>query len=78
MKQETLKEQNFHDLLIVQIWRLIGMFVLGGLAGWLVYRSSVKDNNPNILYLFIVWGVIFLFGIIAFVINLIRLKKRFK
>lgn len=74
-ENKTLPQQKFHDILVIQIWRLIGTFVLGGLAGYLVFRSSQKEGNPNILYLFVVWGVITLIGVLVFTIMLLRARK---
>ena len=77
-KKPTLAEQNYKNIVVIQLWRLLGIFVVGGLGGYLVYRSSVKSEKPNLLYLFVVWGVIFLVGLIVFIINIHRAKKHLK
>ena len=77
-KKPTLAEQNYKNIVVIQLWRLLGIFVVGGLGGYLVYRSSVKSEKPNLLYLFVVWGVIFLVGLIVFIINILRAKKHLK
>ena len=78
METKTLQEKNFKDLLINQIWRLIGMVALGFLFGYLVYRDSEKDGNPQIIYLFIIMGICFLIGIIIFLIKIIPAYKKIK
>ena len=75
-QKKTLAEQKYHDVLVMQVWRLIGTFVLGGVGGYLVYRSSQKSGEPNILYWFVVWGIVTLIGVLAFVILVLRARKQ--
>ena len=51
MENKTLKEQNFKEILTNSLWKIFGMIFLGFLLGYLVYRDSEKDGNPEILYL---------------------------
>ena len=51
MENNTLQEQNFKEIISNSLWKLFGMIFLGFLLGYLVYRDSEKDGNPEILYL---------------------------
>ena len=51
MENNTLQEQNFKEIVSNSLWKLFGMIFLGFLLGYLVYRDSEKDGNPEILYL---------------------------
>lgn len=78
MENKTLEEKNFKELLINQLWRLAGMIALGFLFGYLVYRDSEKDGNPQIIYLFIIMGICAFIGIIIFLIKIIPAYKKIK
>lgn len=75
MANKTLKEQNFKDTLTSSIWKIFGMAGIGFLLGYLVYRDSEKDGNPEILYLWFLVGLFTLIGIIMFLVKVIPAYK---
>lgn len=78
MENKTLKEQKFKDLIISNLWRLFGMILLGVVLGYLVYRDSEKDNNPQVSYFFTILGICTLIGIIMFLVKVIPAYKKIK
>mgnify|MGYP003291851956 FL=1 len=64
MKNKTLVEQNFQDVLTASLWRVIGWGVIGFLLGYMVYRNSEKEGKPDILYLWVVLAGCLIIGII--------------
>ena len=64
MKNKTLIEQNFQEVLTASLWRIIGWGVIGFLLGYIVYRNSEKEAQPDILYLWVVLIGCLVIGII--------------
>ena len=64
MKNKTLIEQNFQEVLTASLWRIIGWGVIGFLLGYMVYRNSEKEGQPDILYLWVVLIGCLVIGII--------------
>lgn len=75
MANKTLKEQNFKDILTSSFWKILGMAGIGFLLGYLVYRDSEKDGNPQMLYLWFLVGLFTLIGIIMFLVKVIPAYK---
>ena len=78
MENKTLKEQNFKEILTNSLWKIFGMIFLGFLLGYLVYRDSEKDGNPEILYLIILVVLFAVIGIIMFLVKVIPAYKDLK
>ena len=55
---------------------LIIKFIGGFLLGYLVYRDSEKDGNPQIIYLWFLIGLFTLIGIIMFLVKVIPAYKK--
>ena len=69
MENKTFKEQSFKEILTASIWKIFGMAGIGFLLGYLVYRDSEKDGNPEIIYLWVLIGLFTLIGIIMFLVK---------
>ena len=69
MENKTFKEQQFKDILTTSLWKLLGMIGMGFLLGYLVYRDSERDKNPQIMYL---WFMVLLFTLIGIIIFLVK------
>ena len=69
MEKKTFKEQQFKDILTTSLWKLLGMIGMGFLLGYLVYRDSERDKNPQIMYL---WFMVLLFTLIGIIIFLVK------
>lgn len=69
MEKKTFKEQQFKDILTTSLWKLVGMIGMGFLLGYLVYRDSERDKNPQIMYL---WFMVLLFTLIGIIIFLVK------
>ena len=76
MENKTFKEQSFKEILTASIWKIFGMAGIGFLLGYLVYRDSEKDGNPEILYLWFLLGLFTLIGIIMFLVKVIPAYKK--
>lgn len=76
MENKTFKEQSFKEILTASIWKIFGMAGIGFLLGYLVYRDSEKDGNPEILYLWFLLGLFTLIGIIMFLVKVISAYKK--
>ena len=76
MENKTFKEQSFKEILTASIWKIFGMAGIGFLLGYLVYRDSEKDGNPQILYLWFLLGLFTLIGIIMFLVKVIPAYKK--
>ena len=76
MNNKTLKEQNFKEILTTSIWKIFGMAGIGLLLGYLVYRDSEKDGDPQIIYLWFLIGLFTLIGIIMFLVKVIPAYKK--
>lgn len=76
MENKTFKEQTFKEILTASIWKIFGMAGIGFLLGYLVYRDSEKDGNPEILYLWFLLGLFTLIGIIMFLVKVIPAYKK--
>ena len=76
MENKTFKEQSFKEILTASIWKIFGMAGIGFLLGYLVYRDSEKDGNPEILYLWFLLGLFTLIGIIMFFVKVIPAYKK--
>ena len=76
MENKTFKEQSFKELLTASIWKIFGMAGIGFLLGYLVYRDSEKDGNPQIIYLWFLIGLFTLIGIIMFLVKVIPAYKK--
>lgn len=76
MDNKTFKEQSFKEILTASIWKIFGMAGIGLLLGYLVYRDSEKDGNPEILYLWFLIGLFTLIGIIMFLIKVIPAYRK--
>lgn len=76
MNNKTLKEQKFKEILTASIWKIFGMAGIGLLLGYLVYRDSEKDGNPEILYLWFLLGLFTLIGIIMFLVKVVPAYKK--
>ena len=75
MENKTFKEQRFKDILTASIWKLLGMIVMGFLLGYLVYRDSERDKNPQIMYL---WAMVIIFAIIGIIIFLVKVIPAYR
>lgn len=71
MKNKTLVEQNFTEALTASIWRILGWAAIGFLLGYMVYRNSEKEGEPNLLYLWVVLGLCIIIGIIVSIVKII-------
>ena len=69
MEKKTFKEQQFKDVLTTSLWKLLGMIGMGFLLGYLVYRDSERDKNPQIMYL---WFMVLLFTLIGIIMFLVK------
>ena len=78
MENKTLKEQNFKEILTNSLWKIFGMIFLGFLLGYLVYRDSEKDGNPEILYLVFLVALFAVIGIIMFLVKVIPAYRNLK
>lgn len=78
MENNTLQEQNFKEIVSNSLWKLFGMIFLGFLLGYLVYRDSEKDGNPEILYLIFLVILFAVIGIIMFLVKVIPAYKKIK
>lgn len=78
MENKTLKEQNFKEILTNSLWKIFGMIFLGFLLGYLVYRDSEKDGNPEILYLVFLVSLFAVIGIIMFLVKVIPAYRNLK
>lgn len=78
MENKTLKEQKFKDLIVSNLWRLFGMVLLGIVLGYLVYRDSEKDKNPQVSYFFTILGICTIIGLIMFLVKVIPAYKKTK
>jgi Na+/proline symporter len=76
MENKTFKEQSFKEILTASIWKIFGMAGIGFLLGYLVYRDSEKDGNPQIIYLWFLIGLFTLIGIIMFLVKVIPAYKK--
>ena len=76
MDNKTFKEQTFKEILTASIWKIFGMIGIGFLLGYLVYRDSEKDGNPEILYLWFLIALFALIGIIMFLVKVIPAYKK--
>lgn len=76
MENKTLKEQNFKEIVTSSIWKVLGMTGIGFLLGYLVYRDSERDGNPEILYLWFLVGLFAIIGIIMFLVKVIPAYRR--
>lgn len=76
MENKTFKEQSFKEILTASIWKIFGMAGIGFLLGYLVYRDSEKDGNPEIIYLWVLIGLFTLIGIIMFLVKVIPAYKK--
>ena len=76
MENKTFKEQSFKEILTASIWKIFGMAGIGFLVGYLVYRDSEKDGNPQIIYLWFLIGLFTLIGIIMFLVKVIPAYKK--
>lgn len=76
MENKTFKEQSFKEILTASIWKIFGIAGIGFLLGYLVYRDSEKDGNPEILYLWFLLGLFTLIGIIMFLVKVIPAYKK--
>ena len=76
MENKTFKEQSFKEILTASIWKIFGMACIGFLLGYLVYRDSEKDGNPQIIYLWFLIGLFTLIGIIMFLVKVIPAYKK--
>ena len=76
MENKTFKEQSFKEILTASIWKIFGMAGIGFLLGYLVYRDSEKDGNPEILYLWFLLGLFTLIGITMFLVKVIPAYKK--
>ncbi len=76
MENKTFKEQSFKEILTASIWKIFGMAGIGFLLGYLVYRDSEKDGNPEIIYLWFLIGLFTLIGIIMFLVKVIPAYKK--
>ena len=76
MENKTFKEQSFKEILTASIWKIFGMAGIGFLLGYLVYRDSEKDGNPQIIYLWSLIGLFTLIGIIMFLVKVIPAYKK--
>ena len=76
MENKTFKEQSFKEILTASIWKIFGMAGIGFLLGYLVYRDSEKDGNPQIIYLWFLTGLFTLIGIIMFLVKVIPAYKK--
>ncbi len=76
MENKTFKEQSFKEILTASIWKVFGMAGIGFLLGYLVYRDSEKDGNPEIIYLWFLIGLFTLIGIIMFLVKVIPAYKK--
>ncbi len=75
MENKTYKEQRFKETLTSSIWKIFGMAGIGFLLGYLVFRDSEKDGNPEILYLWFLVALFTLIGIIMFLVKVIPAYK---
>ena len=71
MENKTFKEQRLKDILLSSFWKMLGMIGIGFLLGYLVYRDSERDKNPQIMYLWFLVLVFTLIGIIMFLVKVI-------
>lgn len=76
MENKTFKEQSFKEILTASIWKIFGMAGIGFLLGYLVYRDSEKDGNPQIIYLWFLIGLFTLIGIIMFLVKVVPAYKK--
>lgn len=76
MENKTFKEQRFKDILFTAFWKLLGMIGIGFLLGYLVYRDSERDKNPQIMYLWFLVLLFTLIGIIMFLVKVIPAYRR--
>ena len=76
MENKTFKEQSFKEILTASIWKIFGMAGIGFLLGYVVYRDSEKDGNPQIIYLWFLIGLFTLIGIIMFLVKVIPAYKK--
>ena len=76
MENKTFKEQSFKEILTASIWKIFGLAGIGFLLGYLVYRDSEKDGNPQIIYLWFLIGLFTLIGIIMFLVKVIPAYKK--
>ena len=76
MENKTFKEQQFKDILTASLWKLLGMIGMGFLLGYLVYRDSERDKNPQIMYLWVMVLIFTLIGIIIFLIKVIPAYRK--
>lgn len=76
MENKTFKEQSFKEILTASIWKIFGMAGIGFLLGYLVYRDSEKDGNPQIIYLWFLIGLFTLIGILMFLVKVIPAYKK--
>lgn len=73
----SLKEKNYKDFLNNQIIRFVVMIIIGLLGGYLVYRQSVKKEEPNIWYMFTVLIIFTVIGGIIFLCKVIPARKKY-
>ena len=77
-KQESLAWNNYKESLSQITWKSIGMILLGLFAGLLVFRSSQKDEEPNIGYFLVIFGIFLIIASILYLVRVIDLRKRYK
>ena len=75
MEPKTFKEQRLKDILITSFWKLLGMIGMGFLLGYLVYRDSERDKDPQIMYL---WFLVLLFTLIGIIMFLVKVIPAYK
>ena len=75
MENKTFKEQQFKDILTASLWKLLGMIGMGFILGYLVYRDSERDKNPQIIYL---WFMVLLFTLVGIIIFLIKVIPAYR
>ena len=75
MENKTFKQQQLKDIITASFWKLLGMIGMGFLLGYLVYRDSERDKNPQIMYL---WFMVIIFTIIGIVLFLVKVVPAYK